>query len=98
MGFTSMRCLSASHLWVTVGAECSEHKRDTKARNLAKGHWNTKDNPVADQPFPLVQGNSSLLDISQPGKVFKHFQYGGDDLRAQICRLSSTSASNMALQ
>lgn len=44
------------------------------------------------------QGNSSLLDMSQPGKVFKHFQHGGDDSRAQICSLSSTSASNMALQ
>lgn len=100
MGFTSMRCLSGSHLWVTVRAKCSGFKRDTKARNLAKaeGHWDTKDNPVAAQPFPLVHGNSTLLDIPQPGRVFKHFQHEGDDLRAWICHLSSTSASNMTLQ
>lgn len=100
MGFISMRWLRASHLWVTVRAKCSGYKRDTKARNLAKaeGHWDTQDNPVAGQPFPQVQGNSSLLDISQPGRVFKHLQHGGDDLRARFCSLSSTSASNMKLQ
>lgn len=100
MGFTSTRCLSASHVWVTVRAKWSEYKRDTKVRILAKaeGHWDTKDNPVAGQPFPLVQGISTLLDVSQPGRVFKHFQHEGDDLRARVCGLSFASASNMTLQ
>lgn len=100
MGFTSTRCLSAPHLWVTVRAKYSGYKRDAKARTLARteGHGDTKDNPVAVQSFLLVQGNSTLLDISQPGRVFKYFQHEGEDLRARICGLSSTSASNMTLQ
>lgn len=100
MGFTHLRCPSASHLWVSVRAKCSGYKRDTKARNLGKaeGHWDTKDNPVAGQPFLQVPGSSSLLDISQPRRVSKHFQHRGDDLRARIHGLNSPAASRVALQ
>lgn len=100
MEFTSLRCFSVSPLWVTARAKCSGNKKGTKAWSLGKaeGHWDAKDNPAAGQPLPLVQGNSSLLDMAQPGRVSEHFQHGGDDLRAGICGLSSTAGSRLTLQ
>lgn len=83
---TSLGHCQGKVLWIQEGCQDQESCQ-------AEGHWDTK-----DKPFPLVQGNSSLLHISQPGRVFKHFQHGGDNLRAQIFGLSSTSTSNMTLQ
>lgn len=57
--------LQREELWIQEGHQGQESC--SPQIDKAEGHWDTKDNPVASQPSPLLQGGSSLLDISQPG-------------------------------
>lgn len=62
---SSLGHLQGKELWIEEGHQ--GQKSCSPQIDKAEGHWDTKDNPAAGQPSPLLQGDPSLLDISQPG-------------------------------
>lgn len=61
----SLSHLQGEELWLQEGHQGQESCSPQIEK--AEGHGATKDNPVADQPSPLLHGDYSLLDVSQPG-------------------------------